>query len=33
MFKFFVAGALSILLIGCGNSDNSNTNSTPKPKT
>ena len=32
MFKFFVAGALSILLIGCGNSDNSNTNSTPKPK-
>ena len=27
MFKFFVASALSILLIGCGNSDNSSTNS------
>jgi hypothetical protein len=32
MFKFFVASALSILLIGCGNSDNSSTNSSPKPK-
>ena len=29
MFKFFIAGALSILLIGCGNS---NSDGSPKPK-
>lgn len=32
MLKFFVSGALSILLIGCGNSDNSNTNTNTNPK-
>jgi len=33
MFKFFIAGALSILLIGCGNSNSDGSPKPRKPKT